>query len=110
MAQLRQDYQAFIDRNTEVVVVGPDSPKAFEDYFRDHKLPFIGIADPKHQVLKTYGQQVKLFKFGRMPAQAIIDREGLVRWIHYGHEMSDIPSNDELLALLDSMGWPQSKA
>jgi len=38
-----------------------------------------------------------------MPAQAIVDRDGFVRWIHYGHSMSDIPSNEELLALLDGL-------
>ncbi|TFH36098.1 MAG: redoxin domain-containing protein [Anaerolineales bacterium] len=108
MAQLRQDYQVFVDRSTEVVVVGPDNQNAFEDYFRKHKLPFIGIADPKHQVLKTYGQQIKIFKFGRMPAQAIIDQAGIVRWIHYGHEMSDIPGNEEILGLLDELGVIQS--
>jgi peroxiredoxin len=103
MAQLRQDYQAFIDREAEVVVVGPDNPGAFLDYFSEHELPFIGIPDPKHIVLKEYGQQVKLFKLGRMPAQAIIDKRGIVRYIHYGHEMSDIPDNAELLGLLDEL-------
>lgn len=103
MAQLRREYRAFVDRNTEVVVVGPDTKQAFIDYFTEHRLPFIGIPDPKHRILKTYGQQVKLFKLGRMPAQAIIDEAGIVRYIHYGHEMSDIPSNDELLALLDDL-------
>lgn len=103
MSQLRREYRAFVERNTEVVVVGPDTKQAFTDYFTEHRLPFIGIPDPKHRILKTYGQQVKLFKLGRMPAQAIIDEAGIVRYIHYGHEMSDIPSNDELLALLDEI-------
>jgi peroxiredoxin len=104
MAQLRRDYRSFVDRNTEVVVVGPDNQEAFEDYFTKHELPFIGIPDPKHTVLKTYGQQVKIFKLGRMPAQAIIDQNGMVRFIHYGHEMSDIPSTEEMLTLLDELG------
>ncbi len=103
MAQLRRGYQAFLDRNTEVVVVGPDSPDAFHQYFSEHELPFFGIPDPRHRVLKTYGQEVKIFKLGRMPAQAIVDQDGFVRYIHYGHEMSDIPSNEELFEILDGM-------
>jgi hypothetical protein len=47
---------------------------------------------------------VKIFKLGRMPAQAIIDQNGMVRFIHYGHEMSDIPSTEEMLTLLDELG------
>lgn len=108
MAQLRRDYQEYMDRNTEIVVVGPDNRKAFENYFKQHELPFVGIPDPKHQVLKTYGQQVKIFKFGRMPAQAIINQEGMVRYIHYGDEMSDIPANADILKLLDEMEAAQA--
>ncbi len=100
MAQLRQDYDRFVERNAEVIVVGPEDAEAFARYWEENRLPFVGLPDPKHTVLKLYGQEVNLFKLGRMPAQAIIDRDGIVRWVHYGHSMSDIPSNDELLALL----------
>jgi peroxiredoxin len=101
MAQLRQDYEEFVKRDAEIIVVGPEDPAAFASYWEQERLPFVGLPDPEHTVLKQYGQEVNLFKLGRMPAQAIIDRDGLVRWIHYGHSMSDIPPNDELLALLE---------
>lgn len=103
MAQLRQDYPEFVKRNAEVIVVGPEGPEAFAQYWEQEGLPFVGLPDPEHVVLKRYGQEVNLFKLGRMPAQAIVDRDGFVRWIHYGHSMSDIPSNAELLALLDGL-------
>jgi len=73
MAQLRQDYQKFIARDVEVVVVGPENAKAFADYFEKESLPFVGLPDPKGSVLKLYGQEVNLFKLGRMPAQVLID-------------------------------------
>jgi peroxiredoxin len=103
MAQLRQDYQKFLQREAVVIVVGPESGKEFQAYWRDNELPFTGLPDPKHRVLKTYGQEIKLFKFGRMPAQALIDRQGKVRFIHYGHSMSDIPENQEILDLIDQL-------
>ncbi|MBC7226430.1 MAG: redoxin domain-containing protein [Thermoflexales bacterium] len=104
MAQLRQDYEEFVRRGAEILVVGPEGPEAFARYWEEEQLPFVGLPDPEHVVLKLYGQEVNLFKLGRMPAQAIVDREGVVRWIHYGHSMSDIPPNEELLALLDELG------
>ncbi len=104
MAQLRQDYEEFVRRGAEILVVGPEGPEAFARYWEEEQLPFVGLPDPEHEVLKRYGQEVNLFKLGRMPAQAIVDREGVVRWIHYGHSMSDIPSNEELLALLEGLG------
>jgi peroxiredoxin len=103
MAQLRQDYEEFVQRETEIVVVGPEDAKKFAEYFSEHDLPFIGLPDPKHGVLKLYGQQVKLFKFGRMPAQVLIDKEGVARFVHYGHDMKDIPPTEELLALIDKI-------
>jgi len=100
MAQLRQDYDEFGEQDAEILVVGPDDAQAFQKYWQEKALPFVGLPDPRHHVLKLYGQQVKIFKLGRMPAQAIIDKQGLVRYIHYGHAMSDIPENEELLTLL----------
>ncbi len=103
MAQLRQDYDEFVRRGAEVIAVGPEDATAFARYWEKEQLPFVGLPDLKHTVLKRYGQEVKLFKLGRMPAQMIIDRQGQVRYIHYGHSMSDIPPNDEILALLDDL-------
>ncbi len=52
-------------------------------------------------VLKLYGQEVKLFKLGRLPAQMLINKSGKVRFVHYGHSMADIPSNDEIIKLIE---------
>jgi peroxiredoxin Q/BCP len=100
MAQLRQDYDKFNEQNAEIVVVGPEKANAFAKYFQKNELPFVGIPDPKHTVLKRYGQEVNLFKLGRMPAQVVVDQEGIARYAHYGHTMSDIPENTEILAIL----------
>jgi len=107
MAQLRQDYAEFTKRDTEVVVVGPEGANAFTEYWQKENLPFMGLPDPKHSVLKLYGQEVNLFKLGRMPAQVLIDKKGVARYVHYGHSMSDIPSNEELLELIDEISKRQ---
>src|SRR4030042_4723530 len=101
MAQLRQDYQEFVKREAQVIGVGPENEKAFSAYWEKNKLTFIGLPDPNASVIKLYGQEINLFKLGRMPAQVIIDKEGIARYVHYGHDMTDIPSNAELLELLD---------
>ena len=103
MAQLRQDFAEFEKRDTVILVVGPENAQAFTRYFREHDLPFAGLPDPTHTVLKLYGQQVNLFKFGRMPAQLVVDRAGMVRFICYGKDMTDIPTDAEMLALIDEI-------
>ena len=100
MAQLRRDYDKFTALETEIVVVGPEDEKAFSNYFQKHHLPFVGLPDPSHTVLKRFGQEVNLFKFGRMPAQVAIDKSGIARFVHYGHDATDIPANEEILDLL----------
>jgi peroxiredoxin len=110
MAQLRQDYEQFQDRDAVIVVVGPEGRKAFAAYWRMAKLPFVGLPDPKHTVLKLYGQEVNLFKLGRLPAQVIVDKAGRARYVHYGHSMADIPANDEILALLDELNHENERA
>jgi len=108
MAQLRQEYQEFVARDAEVVVVGPDGESAFKDYWQREVIPFIGLANPTHTVAQRYGQEVKLLKFGRMPAMMIIDKAGQVRYRHYGNAMSDIPPNREILAILDALNQEEA--
>lgn len=103
MAQLRQDYSKFTEQDTVILVVGPENSLAFSLYWKTNSLPFIGLPDPSHTVLKRYGQEVNLFKFGRMPAQVAIDKNGIARFVHYGHDARDIPTNEEILELLESM-------
>ena len=110
MAQLRQDHELFIEQNAVILVVGPEKAKAFQEYWQKENLPFTGLPDPKHRVLKLYGQQIKIFKLGRMPAQSIIDKKGVVRYVHYGHSMSDIPQNSEILKLLQSLNTDNNTA
>jgi len=104
MAQLRQDWAKFSKRDAEILVIGPEDAQAFADYFTKEDLPFVGLPNPDHSVLKLYGQEINLFKLGRMPAQVIVDKQGQARFVHYGHAMSDIPTNEELFALLDALG------
>ncbi len=103
MAQLRQDYSLFQEKETIVVAVGPEKEEAFAKYWKDNHMPFIGIPDPEHRVADLYGQKVNIVKLGRMPAQMIIDKQGILRYVHYGNSMKDIPSNVEIIKLLNDV-------
>ena len=106
MAQLRQEYEKFQTAGAEVVVIGPDDVDAFSDYWAENDLPFIGLPDPKHLVADLYGQETRVLKLGRMPAQVVVDMAGVVRFAHYGRSMSDIPKNEEILNLLTTLPAP----
>jgi len=103
MAQLRLDYHEFEKRQVRIIVIGPENVTAFTKYWHLHKLPFTGIPDPRGVVLKLYGQEINLFKLGRMPAQVIVDKKGIARYVHYGKNMTDIPATEEFIKLFDDL-------
>jgi len=109
MAQLRHDYPQFVQRETAVVAVGPDSEQDFQKFWDQYQIPFIGLADPEHKVARLYDQEVTLLKFGRVPAQMIIDKDGVVRYVHYSRSMADIPENEDILKLLDQINSDERK-
>ena len=100
---MRHTYPEYLRRGAEVIAVGPEGALEFQDYWAENELPFIGLPDPSHTVLKLYKQEFKLLKFGRMPAQILIDRQGKARFANYGDDMRDYASDEELLALLDEL-------
>lgn len=101
MAQLRRDKGGFDQRDIEVIVVGPENQEDFAVYWREHEMPFIGIADPDHKLADLYGQQVKWLRLGRMPVQFLIDRTGEIIYAHLGASMSDITSDGTIFDLVD---------
>lgn len=100
MAQLRQRYNAFARRGAEIIVVGPEDRETFARHWRRERFPYTGVPDPDHVVADLYDQEVNPVKLGRMPTVVVIDRQGRVRFHHHGDSMKDIPSDDQILALL----------
>lgn len=103
MVQLHQDKNAFDERDTVIVVVGPEDSERFREYWDGKNFEFFGIPNGKETVMKDYGQDIKPLKAGRMPAQMIIDKAGIIRYIHYGKSMKDIPDNKEILEFIDKL-------
>ena len=103
MMQLHHDKIAFDERNTAIVVVGPEDSEKFQEYWGGKNFSFYGIPNGKETVMKDYGQEVKTLKAGRMPAQFIVDKDGIIRYVHYGNSMKDIPDNKDILRILDNL-------
>ena len=103
MEQLRQDYQKFVERSAEIIIIGPEDANAFTKWWHEHEMPFIGIPDPNHEIAKLYNQQFKLLRGGRLPAMTVIDRAGRIRLMHYADLPGDIPTDEEILTLLDKL-------
>lgn len=92
-----------MDRGVEILALGPNAASTFRQYWKNERIPFIGLPDPDHLVARKYRQEVNLFKLGRMPLNCVIDAKGYVRYAHYGNSMADIPSNEEILHVIDQL-------
>jgi peroxiredoxin Q/BCP len=76
----------------------------FERYWVKHGLfPLIGLPDLRRRVVRRYGQEFRPLKFGRLPAQVLVDRSGTVRFAYYGSHWTDIPSIADSLAAIDEV-------
>lgn len=103
MARLRDEYEKFKGRRAEILAIGPNAETAFQQYWAKEKIPFVGLPDPEHRIAALYRQEVSLFKLGRMPLMCVVDKDGRIRYTHYGASMADIPENQTLLGVLDQL-------
>ena len=101
MTQLRDEKEILERLDIEVLIIGPEKPESFRKYWKKESLPFVGLPDPKHLVANLYGQQIKIFKLGRMPAQMLINKKGILIYSFYGNSMSDIPSLSEVTDVIE---------
>ena len=51
----------------------------------------------------------KLFKLGRMPALLVVDKQQIIQYANYGDSMSDIPRNQEIIAVLEEINKLNTK-
>jgi peroxiredoxin Q/BCP len=100
---MRDDYEKFKQRGAEILAIGPNTEAVFQQYWEKENIPYIGLPDPEHRVAVLYRQDVNLFKLGRMPLVCIVDKDGRIRYAHYGASMSDIPENKSLFDVIDQL-------
>jgi peroxiredoxin len=111
-ARLIADYEQFVQRGVEVVVVYPVAAAADVE----HLEPFLAnvrslLGDPNRKVpfpvwldieLKAV-DQLGIRKDLSKPATYIIDQAGQVRFAYVGAHLADRPSNQALLAQIDQL-------
>lgn len=78
-----------------------ENAKKMEEKYAKNKFPI--YYDEQKKVVKMLNQEIKLAKFGRMPALMIVDKEGTIRYAYFGNSMSDIPKNEDLFEELKKL-------
>lgn len=107
---MRDDQDAFRSLGAQIVVVTRHDGEEMQKYWQKQKLSFLGVPDPEGTLTSVYGQQWRLFKLGRMPAQFVIDCEGMIVFAHHASGMSDIPANSRMLELMRKLDCPEPRS
>ncbi|MDX9851597.1 MAG: redoxin domain-containing protein [Anaerolineaceae bacterium] len=102
MTQLRQDYQRFMDLNTEILVMVPNGPKMIEKHIQKNNTPYRILSDKGLKVAAQYFQVKKFFAVGT-PTVFLVNQKGEILYTFYGKSVQEVPKNAEPLAVLQKL-------
>ena len=100
---MRADIDRFKQTGAQVVAIAPDDAEGVARFTRDNAYPFPLLADSEHAVFDAYDVINKLASLGQRPAVFVVDQTGVVRFDSIGKQQWQIPSNDNVLAVLSSL-------
>lgn len=102
MAQLRQDYQKFMNLNTEILVMVPNGPKMIGKHIYQSNTPYRILYDKRSRVAAQYFQEKKFFALGN-PTVFLVNREGRIIYTHYANSLLEEPDNNLPLEILQEL-------
>jgi peroxiredoxin len=100
---LRDDYERFTALDAEVLAISAESPARSEAYLSSHPLPYPTLVDADHEVFDAYDVTSRLISLGQRPALFVIDADGVVRFEEVGAQQYNIPPNEKVLGVLESL-------
>ena len=103
MCAISEDYGKFQSGNTVVLPISVDSVPTLKEFKAKERLTVDLLSDFKREVSRSY-DVLNEDKFFSNRAYILIDKHGIVRWIHQEANNSERRDNSELLAELAKLG------
>jgi peroxiredoxin len=100
---LREDYERFTSFGAEVLAISAEPAQRSEAYLRSHPLPYPTLVDDDHAVFDAYDVTSRLISLGQRPGLFVIDANGIVRFEEVGAQQYNIPPNEQVLKVLESL-------
>ena len=100
---MRDDYERFTALGAEVLAISAESPERSAAYLRSQPLPYPTLVDADHEVFAAYDVTSRLISLGQRPALFVIDAHGVVRFEEVGAQQYNIPPNEKVLEVLESL-------
>lgn len=102
MAAFTDDFSLFVSANTEVLPISVDSVPTLREFKAKEKIGVDLLSDFKRNVSRLYGTLMEEHFFSNR-AYIIIDRQGIVRWVHVEDALGNRRENSEILAQLQQL-------
>jgi glutaredoxin-dependent peroxiredoxin len=96
LCDMRDDWDQFNGEDTVVVPISVDATPSLREYRNKYALNLDFLSDFRRDVSRRYGVLLE-DRFYSNRAYFLIDREGVVRWVHVEANPSEKRSNEELL-------------
>jgi thioredoxin-dependent peroxiredoxin len=93
----RDDYEAFKERDAEVMGISEQSMESHRSFANHYNLPYILLSDPENKLRKLYGVSPTFGIPGRVTF--VIDKEGIVKHVFVSQLHFNKHSKEALQAL-----------
>jgi len=106
MGHIRGIYDEFEKRGARVAVIMAESLPRMQEFLKTHDYPFPLLSDVRREVVKAYGVYVRMnFESVNIsrPAEVIVDKDKIVRYIYVGSIQTDFPKDEDIFAVLDDL-------
>ena len=97
-----EDHGQFRSAHTEVLPISVDSIPTLKEFKKKEHLTVDLLSDFKREVSRAYGVLDEA-KFCSKRAYVLIDREGIVRWVHVEEKSGQRRENSEIFAELEKL-------
>ena len=101
---MRDEHARFETAGAPVAVVVRERSERLRGHWASLRLPFVCVPDPDGRIAAAWGQQWRLVRLGRLPAQFVVARDGRVAFAHYSRDMTDIVSEAVILDVVQRLG------
>jgi len=113
LRSFQQSLDKFTARGVRIVAVSVDPPDVTRQHAEKQGYAYTFLSDPKAEVIRRWnllhaGGGIGGADIAR-PAEFLIDSTGTVRWLNLTESYRVRPTGEQLLKVLDELGWTQQK-
>ena len=102
LCDFSEDFSKFKDAGATVFGISVDSIPTLKEFKAKHGITVDLLSDFKREVCREYGTLLEE-PFLSQRAYFIVDKAGVIRWMHMERELSDKRKNAELLTQLEAI-------